>query len=125
MTYLVNDKCIKCKHTTCVEVCPVKIPITEILLRLRRGKVENIIKDNKVQLLRWEIVKEILVWKIWSVFFSNILMYRLLNTVISKIGSFIPIGSPIIRNWSIGRVMPDFPQKNLHQLVKEEGFSEE
>ena len=23
MTYLVNDKCIKCKHTTCVEVCPV------------------------------------------------------------------------------------------------------
>ena len=23
MTYLVNDKCIKCKHTTCVDVCPV------------------------------------------------------------------------------------------------------
>lgn len=23
MTYLVNDKCIKCKYTDCVEVCPV------------------------------------------------------------------------------------------------------
>ena len=23
MTYLVNDKCIKCKHTDCVDVCPV------------------------------------------------------------------------------------------------------
>ncbi len=23
MTYLVNDNCIKCKHTTCVSVCPV------------------------------------------------------------------------------------------------------
>ena len=23
MTYLVNEKCIKCKHTTCVDVCPV------------------------------------------------------------------------------------------------------
>ena len=23
MTYLVTDNCIKCKHTTCVEVCPV------------------------------------------------------------------------------------------------------
>ncbi len=23
MTYIVNDKCIKCKHTDCVEVCPV------------------------------------------------------------------------------------------------------
>jgi ferredoxin len=23
MTYLVNDSCIKCKHTDCVEVCPV------------------------------------------------------------------------------------------------------
>lgn len=23
MSYLVDDKCIMCKHTTCVEVCPV------------------------------------------------------------------------------------------------------
>ena len=23
MTYLVNDKCIKCKYMDCVEVCPV------------------------------------------------------------------------------------------------------
>ena len=23
MPYLVNDKCIMCKHTSCVEVCPV------------------------------------------------------------------------------------------------------
>ena len=23
MTYLVNENCIKCKHTDCVEVCPV------------------------------------------------------------------------------------------------------
>jgi len=23
MTYIVNDKCILCKHTSCVEVCPV------------------------------------------------------------------------------------------------------
>ena len=23
MTYTVNDKCIMCKHTDCVEVCPV------------------------------------------------------------------------------------------------------
>ena len=23
MTYIVKDECIKCKHTTCVEVCPV------------------------------------------------------------------------------------------------------
>ena len=23
MTYIVNDKCIRCKYTDCVEVCPV------------------------------------------------------------------------------------------------------
>lgn len=23
MTYIVDDRCIKCKHTDCVEVCPV------------------------------------------------------------------------------------------------------
>ena len=38
MTYIVNDKCIKCKLMDCVEVCPVKIPITKILLRLRQQK---------------------------------------------------------------------------------------
>ena len=24
MTYIVNEKCIKCKYTDCVEVCPVE-----------------------------------------------------------------------------------------------------
>ena len=29
MTYVVNDKCIKCKYTDCVEVCPVLIAAME------------------------------------------------------------------------------------------------
>ena len=29
MTYLVNDNCIKCKHTDCVEVCPVDCIISD------------------------------------------------------------------------------------------------
>ena len=29
MTYIVNDKCIKCKLTDCVDVCPVDCIYTE------------------------------------------------------------------------------------------------
>ena len=39
MTYLVNDKCIKCKLTDCVEVCPVgNEPMVDIL-RIRQDLV--------------------------------------------------------------------------------------
>ena len=30
MTFIVGDNCIKCKHTDCVEVCPVENCITMV-----------------------------------------------------------------------------------------------
>ena len=106
----------------CVEVCPVKVPITGILLRLRHDRVESkgkIFQDNSFS---WDEIKERSVWKIWSLIFSNPLIYRLSSFVITKIGSLIPVSLPLIRDWTLVRSKPNFVKKRLHQLVREQGL---
>ena len=109
----------------CVEVCPVKIPITEILLRLRHQKEED--KDNfqLTNLKAWKAGAIDLVWKGWKTVFSNPGMYRLKSLGIAKLGNFIPRWMPVLRNWTSVRSTPVFAKKNLHQLAREEGLSYE
>ena len=109
----------------CVEVCPVKIPITDILLRLRHDKVENKEEIKKSKLTSMKILKERAVWKIWTKLSTNPSMFGLKSFFISKIGNIIPSWFPILRIWTISRCKPVFPKKNLHQLTKEEGINEE
>ena len=104
----------------CVEVCPVKIPITEILLRLRKDKLLN-----KSKLQRLEGIKSRIFWKIWSIVFSSLTLYRLKSYIIEKIISLYPNWFSITRDWTLARVMPQFSKKSLHQIVKEKGISEE
>jgi len=109
----------------CVEVCPVKIPITDILLRLRRDKVENKGEIKKTKFTSLKILRERVFWKIWAKFFTNPSIFRLKSDFFSKIGNLIPDWFPLLRIWTIVRNKPDFPKKSLHQLIKEEGISEE
>ena len=55
----------------CVEVCPVKIPITEILLRLRH---KNEVEKRRISILSpkaWKVKATNLVWKGWKTVFAN------------------------------------------------------
>ena len=109
----------------CVEVCPVKIPITDILLRLRHDKVES---KRKISLAESGGIKaktERLVWKGWAMVFANPEIYRLKSYGIAKIGNFTPGWLPILRKWTSVRSKPRFAKKNLHQLVREEGLRDE
>jgi len=109
----------------CVEVCPVKIPITDILLRLRRDKLENKGEIKKAKFTNLKILNESVIWKIWAKIFTNPSMFELIIFFLLKIGNYLPSWFPIIRIWTIARLKPDFPKKSLHQLTKEEGLSEE
>ena len=109
----------------CVEVCPVKIPITEILLRLRH---KNEGEKRRISILSpksWKVRATNLVWKGWKTVFANPQIYRLNSQVIAKFGNYIPSWMPVLRNWTSVRSTPVFAKKNLHQLVREEGFSYE
>ena len=109
----------------CVEVCPVKIPITEILLRLRHQKEEDKVNFPLTSPKAWKAGASDLVWKGWKTVFSNPGMYRLKSLGIAKFGNFTPRWMPVLRNWTSVRSTPVFAKKNLHQLAREEGLSYE
>jgi len=109
----------------CVDVCPVKIPITEILLRLRHDIAENKRKLPLTDSGGLKAKTESLIWKGWAIVFSNPSMYRLKSLGISKMGNVTPDWLPLLRNWTSVRSKPRFTKKSLHQLVWEEGLRNE
>jgi len=109
----------------CVEVCPVKIPITEILLRLRHQKEEDKSNIPLTSPKAWKAGAGNLVWKGWKTVFANPVLYRLKSLGITKLGNFTPRWMPVLRNWTSVRSIPVFAKKNLHQLAREEGLSYE
>ena len=109
----------------CVEVCPVKIPITEILLRLRHQKEEDKGNIPLTSPKAWKAGVGNLVWKGWKMVFANPELYRLKSLGITKLGNFTPRWMPVLRNWTSVRSSPVFAKKNLHQLAREEGLSYE
>ena len=109
----------------CVEVCPVKIPITEILLRLRHNNEKEKHKISILSRKAWKVRASDLVWKGWKTVFANPQIYRLNSQVIAKLGNYTPPWMPVLRNWTSVRSAPVFAKKNLHQLVREEGLSYE
>ena len=109
----------------CVEVCPVKIPITEILLRLRH---KNEVEKRRISILSpkaWKVKATNLVWKGWKTVFANPEIYRLNSQGIAILGNYTPSWMPVLRNWTSVRSTPVFAKKSLHQLVREEGLSYE
>ena len=109
----------------CVEVCPVKIPITEILLRLRKQKEEDKSNIPITRAKAWKAGVSNLIWKVWGIVFSNPWMYRLKSLGIGKIGNYLPRWMPFLRVWTSVRSNPFFAKKNLHQLAREEGLPHE
>ena len=96
----------------CVEVCPVKIPITEILLRLRQQKEDYKSKISLTRPKAWKALASNLLWKGWQIVFSNPSVYRLKSLGIAKIGNFLPRWMPILRDWTLVRSAPVFSKKN-------------
>ena len=97
----------------CVEVCPVKIPITEILLRLRNQKEKYKSNFPITNLEAWKARSSNLIWKAWGMVFSNQRMYRLKSLGIAKIGNYFPRWMPILRAWTSVRSTLFFAKKNF------------
>ncbi len=109
----------------CVEVCPVNIPITDILLRLRRDKAEQKQKLPLNEMAGIKAKTEKLVWKGWETVFAYPRIYRMKSYWIGKIGEFLPSWLPVLRDWTSVRSKPKFAKKSLHQLAEEEGVLNE
>jgi L-lactate dehydrogenase complex protein LldF len=108
----------------CEEVCPVKIPIPELIRRIRN---ESYSKDPASGLEGHGYKRnwiESLTWKIWAI--AN--TYPLLNTVGLKLmgllGTKLPKVGPL-KCWTRYRKAPEFAPQSLHELAKHNGVDNE
>ena len=106
----------------CEEVCPVKIPIPDLIRRLRnesydeKGSVKGHgYKKNFV---------ESFVWKGWALANRYPMMNELGIRAAGMLGSGISAAGPM-KAWMSVRTQPRFAKKSLHELVKHEGVENE
>ena len=106
----------------CEEVCPVKIPIPELIRRLRneayaaRGTVRGHgYKRN---------LAEILVWKAWAFVNRVPALNRLAARMAGRFGRFLPPVGPL-KAWMSVRTRPAFARRSLFERARSEGVEHE
>ena len=109
--------CTMCN--ACVEICPVKIPIVEIMGRLRAEAVHpgNAVKDAGARASK----AEALVWKGWSATYASPTAYRFATALLAKLGNAAPASLPLLKEWTNVRSKPRFAARTLHDLAREKG----
>ncbi|MBB6250710.1 LutB/LldF family L-lactate oxidation iron-sulfur protein [Nitrospirillum iridis] len=114
----------------CAEVCPVKIPIPDLLVRLRREAVRPteetathlpVVKDGGAERSRMES----LVWAGWRLVYTRPLLYRMVTRALAWGGNWVPASAPLMRDWTRARAKPRFKPRTLHDLARERGYLNE
>jgi len=109
----------------CGEVCPVKIPIPNLLLRLRH---EGVKKRNATGIMgtgsqrSWS---ESMLWKSWRLAHVHPGFWKIQRKIMGQLGTYLPDSAPVLTNWTKHRKAPTLAKKSLHELVKEEGIDNE
>lgn len=102
----------------CGEVCPVKIPIPDLLVRLRRETMDgdqvqpSTVKEHGIN-RSW---KEALIWQGWRWLHTNPTVYRLGTAVASRLRALQPTR---LGAWTRYRSVPRLAKKTLHQQLRE------
>jgi L-lactate dehydrogenase complex protein LldF len=108
----------------CEEVCPVKIPITELLRRIRNESYSNdpasTLDDHGYK----KNVSESLAWKGWEMMNTSPTVNSFGQKMLGIIGSKLPNVGPL-KYWTRTRTQPKFAAKSLHELVKKLGVDNE
>ncbi|MEE8395301.1 MAG: lactate utilization protein LutB domain-containing protein, partial [bacterium] len=109
----------------CQEVCPVDIPIPDLLLRLRQEASQPTAAGKAI--LRGVGtgggLGEKLVWKGWRVLHDRAGAYRVFTRLAALAAGLVPRSMTLpagpLRGWSRFRTLPKPAKKTLHQLLEE------
>jgi L-lactate dehydrogenase complex protein LldF len=108
----------------CAEVCPVKIPIPQLLRRLRNESYSSdarcTVKDCGYQ----HNLIDSTAWKGWELINTHPHLNMIVHKIMSVLGSRIPPLGPL-KQWGRYRTLPRFARKSLHQLVAGQGVENE
>ncbi|WP_448216935.1 LutB/LldF family L-lactate oxidation iron-sulfur protein [Endozoicomonas sp. 2B-B] len=103
----------------CSEVCPVRIPIPDILRRLRHEGVRKLKKGEKA-VIRGQGAKythtEKAVWLSWSKLYSSPALYRGFVLSATLLRGLTPSK---MKGWTDFRASPQPSKRSLHSLVKQ------
>jgi L-lactate dehydrogenase complex protein LldF len=109
----------------CAEVCPVRIPIPQLLVRLRREAVSvpqgaASVAGGGSRRKTWEA----LIWRGWAALHARPGGYRFVTGVAAKLGGVLPnIG--VLKAWTSVRSRPRLASRTLHQQVHDQGIRDE
>jgi len=105
----------------CAEVCPVRIPIPQLLNRLRHEHAEGSILPggNKPGM-------QGAVWRSWAAVHASPTLYRAMTTSAGLLrGLFRGPMAGLLGPWTRTRAAPAIAPRSLHQLARQEGFSDD
>ncbi|MEE4359102.1 MAG: LutB/LldF family L-lactate oxidation iron-sulfur protein [Desulfococcaceae bacterium] len=106
----------------CEEVCPVKIPIPELIRRLRDESYDT---DGNVKGHGYKkTLAETLVWKGWELMNRHPGLNALGTKMAGIFSPVLPEAGPL-KAWTSVRSKPQFARKSLHERVREEGVEHE
>lgn len=101
----------------CAAVCPVRIPIPQLLNRLRQDYARRKPSEGSPSPGR-----ERLLWRIWAMAHTHPSVYRQGTWLLRRLRRLI---EPWLGPWTESRATPRIAPKSLHALAREEGFTDD
>ena len=117
----------------CGEVCPVGIPIPELLVRLRREAVEGRSGADEGERGRAGVAQagegrhvfESAAWAAWEAAHADPGLYRALGFAATRLGRLLPSWLPVLSRWTRARSTPRPASRTLHELSRDAGVPDE
>ena len=104
----------------CGEVCPVEIPIPEILVRLRREATHQDPASAVTGKGTGRTDAEDRTWRLWAALSKRPNLYRIATWFATRFGWALPAGAPLIRDWTRFRTKPVPARRSLSERMRAE-----
>lgn len=108
----------------CVEACPVEIPITKLLVRLRREATHKDPGSTVREAGEGRSRLEDAAWSLWFAAHRHPALYRLLGFAATRLRRFLPSWLPVLSAWTSVRAKPLPASRTLHELAREAGVDD-
>ncbi len=106
----------------CEEVCPVKIPIPDLIRRLRNESISG--KESVEGAGSRSSIAEMSVWKGWKILNKS----TTLNNIVVKTAALTRNQIqhlPFLKSWTASKTLPQFPKESMLDRVKKKGVADE
>ena len=105
----------------CAEVCPVKIPITHLLIRLRRESSHKLPGSSVLGAGEARSGLEDLTWSVWGWVLGHPAVYRLSTWIATRFWRLLPAGAPVLKAWTWSRNKPKAARRSLQEMARSKG----